>query len=126
MVNDSVGDALIRIKNGYLALKKEVSMPYSRLVKGICEILVKEGYIQTAKISDKEILVELKYSNHKPALTEVKRISKPGLRVYKGVKKLPKVLNGYGIAIVSTPKGLMTNIDARKAGVGGEVMAEVW
>lgn len=126
MVNDSAGDALIRIKNGYLALKTEVNIPYSKLVKNVCELLAEEGYIQSAKISDKDIIVELKYTNHKPVLTDVKRISKPGLRVYKGVKKLPKVLNGYGIAIVSTPKGLMTDKNARKARMGGEVMAEVW
>ena len=126
MVNDSVGDALIRIKNGYLATKVEVGIPYSRLVYDICELLAKEGYIQSVKKGEKDILVQLKYISHKPVLTEVKRVSKPGLRIYKGTKKLYKVLNGYGIAIVSTPKGLMTDKDARKAGLGGEVMAEVW
>ena len=126
MVNDSVGDALIRIKNGYLATKVEVGIPYSRLVYDICELLAKEGYIQSVKKGEKDILVQLKYTSHKPALVEVKRVSKPGLRVYKGVKKLYKVLNGYGISIVSTPKGLMTDKDARKARLGGEVMAEVW
>src|SRR3989344_5186591 len=126
MVNDSVGDALIRIKNGYMATKVEVSIPYSKLINGICELLVKEGYIQSVEVNKKNILVKLKYISHKPALVEVKRISKPGLRVYRGAKKIRRVLNGYGIAIVSTPKGLMTDEQARKAGLGGEVMAEVW
>lgn len=126
MVNDSVGDALIRIKNGYLAAKLGVSIPYSKLVNSICELLVKEGYIKSAKVDKTDVLVELKYIDRKPALVAVKRISKPGLRVYCGTKKLRKVLNGYGIAIVSTPKGIMTGDDAKKAGVGGEVMAEVW
>ncbi|OGE14783.1 30S ribosomal protein S8 [Candidatus Daviesbacteria bacterium RIFCSPHIGHO2_12_FULL_37_11] len=126
MVNDSVGDALIRIKNGYMATKVMVSIPYSKLINGICELLVKEGYIQSAEISKKDILVKLKYTNHKPALLEVKRISKPGLRVYCGAKKIRRVLNGYGIAIISTPKGLLTDRDARKMKLGGEVMAEVW
>ena len=126
MVNDSVGDALIRIKNGYMAMKLEVYIPYSKLVGSICELLVKEGYIKSAKIDKTDILVELKYIDRKPALVEVKRISKPGLRVYMGAKKLPKVLNGYGIAIVSTPKGIMTGKEARKLKSGGEVMAFVW
>lgn len=126
MVNDSVGDALIRIKNGYMAAKTEVSIPYSKLVNNICGLLIKTGFIASAKLEGKNILVQLKYNDRKPALAEVKRISKPGLRVYKGAKKLSKVLNGYGIAIISTPKGLLTDKDARKAGLGGEVMAEVW
>lgn len=135
MVGDSVGDSLIRIKNGYRALKPEVILPYSKLVLAIAKLLQKEGFIASIKEAKEknEILVILKYgnesgssSNKNPALTDVKRISKPGLRIYKGSKKLPWVLNGLGIAIVSTPKGLMTDKQARKASLGGEIMAYVW
>jgi len=129
MVNDSIGDTLIRIKNGYLAGKLEVNIPYSKLVNNLCQLLTKEGYIKSVENidkTDKEIMVKLKYENKVPVLTEVKRVSKPGLRVYKGVRKLPKALNGYGIAIISTPKGLLTDKEAREKGVGGEVMALVW
>lgn len=145
MVGDSVGDALIRIKNGYMVGKLEVSIPYSKLVFNLCQLLEKEGFIETVEYTPDvkskvsagshigsevkrrvDIKVTLKYDGREPALTDVKRVSKPSLRVYKGVKELPRVLNGYGIAVVSTPKGLMTDRQARKMGVGGEVMAEVW
>lgn len=126
MVNDGVGDALIRIKNGYMAGKLEVSIPYSKLIFNLCQILFKAGYIKSVEKSEKDILVKLKYEGRSPALTDLKRVSKPSLRVYKGAKFLPKVLSGIGIAIISTPKGLMTDREARSAGVGGEVMAEVW
>lgn len=127
MVNDSVGDALIRIKNGYRASKKEVVIPYSKLIFNLCQLLVKENYIISCqKSSDREIQVALKYQDRSPILTDVKRVSKPGLRVYKDAKSLPRVLDGLGIAIISTPKGLLTDKQARKEGVGGEVMAYVW
>lgn len=126
MVTDIVGDSLIRIKNGYLAKRNEVSLGYSKLVLGICGILVKEGYLSSVKKEDKKIIVGLKYEGRKSVLNDVKRISKPGLRVYKGKSSLPWVLNGMGIAIISTPKGVMTDKQARKEGVGGEVMAYVW
>ena len=123
---DPVADALIRIKNGYMVSRVKVSLRYSKLVLNLCKILKKEGYIDGCKVSEREIEVTLKYDGRDRALTDVKRISKPGLRVYKSVKSLPFVLNGLGIAIVSTPKGLMNDKEARKLGVGGEVMAEVW
>jgi len=140
MTNDTVSDALTRIKNSYMAGRPEVKLGYSKLVKAVCEVLKKEGYIvdfKESKISEKstitEIIVGLKYALapgsstiKKPAMTEVKRVSKPGLRVYKPKKMLPYVLNGLGIAIISTPKGVMTDKDARKQGVGGEIIAYVW
>lgn len=135
MVGDSVGDSLIRIKNGYRALKSEVILPYSKLVLAIAKLLEKEGFIASVKDAkgENKILVTLKYesehgssANKKPALEDVKRISKPGLRVYRGSKKIPWVLNGLGIAIISTPKGVMTDKEARKASLGGEIMAYVW
>lgn len=127
MVNDTVGDTLIRIKNGYLARKKEISVSYSKLNLAICKLLEKEGFLNKVSCKDaREILVELKFNGKDPALTDVKRISKPGLRVYKGKSELPRVLGGLGIAIISTPKGVLTDKIARKEGVGGEILAFVW
>ncbi|MBI2600690.1 30S ribosomal protein S8 [Candidatus Daviesbacteria bacterium] len=125
---DTIGDALIRIKNGYMVGKSEVSVRYSKLIVEICKLLQAEGYIEKCSVDEKnrEIIVTLKYNARVPSLTDVKRVSRPSLRVYKGAKALPSVLNGLGIAIVSTPKGLMTNKQARKQNLGGEVLALVW
>ena len=130
---DTIADALIRIKNGYMAHLSEVSLPYSKVIKSICDVLAAEGYVtnlQEVKTGKKEqfkgLKVSLVYDKRKPVLTHVKRISKPGLRVYKGKSSLPYVLNGLGIALISTPKGIMTDKQARKEGVGGEVLAYVW
>lgn len=123
---DKVGDLLIRIKNGYMARLNEVSAPYSKLSEAICKLLKKEGFIEDFKKDERNIIITLKYLDRKPVLTDVKRISKPGKRVYKGSKLLPRVYNGYGFAIISTPKGIMSDKSARKEGVGGEIMAFVW
>lgn len=127
---DKVSDLLIRIKNGYTARKGEVVVPYSKLALAICELLKNEGFIDDCQTKDKEIGVVLKYIEEdfikEPALSGVKRISKLGRRVYAGSRNLPRVQNGLGIAIISTPKGIMTDKQARKEGVGGEVMAYVW
>lgn len=123
---DKVGDSLIRIKNGYMAARKEVLIPYSSLRMTICGLLQKEGYLDTCKKTSEGITVALKYDNKKPALTDVKRISKPGRRIYSGAKSLPYVREGMGLAIISTPKGIMSDRQARKEGLGGEVMAFVW
>ncbi|OGE30873.1 30S ribosomal protein S8 [Candidatus Daviesbacteria bacterium RIFCSPHIGHO2_01_FULL_44_29] len=127
MVTDPIGDSLIRIKNGYMASKEEVYLSYSKLILAIVTVLEKEGYITKFKVEEqKKITVNLKYAGRVAALTDVKRISKPGLRVYKGSKDLPRVLGGLGIALVSTPKGILTDKQARKEGVGGEILAYVW
>lgn len=123
---DSIADALIRIKNGYLVGKQSVNLRYSKLVYKLMQLLQKEGFLQEVEQKDREIIVSLKYNARKPAILDVKRISKPSLRVYKGVSELPFVLNGLGIAIISTPKGLMTDKQARKLRLGGEVLAFVW
>lgn len=123
---DPVADALIRIKNGYLVGKLEVSLNYSKLVLALMKLLEKEGYVEKVKLEGRSILITLKYISRTPALTDVKRVSKPSLRIYKGVRALPSVLNGLGIAIISTPKGLMTGKEARKQKMGGEVLALVW
>lgn len=123
---DTVADALIRIKNGYLAHKQSVALKYSKLIFRLMKLLQEEGYLHSVETKDQQIIVQLLYIARKPAITDIKRISKPSLRIYKGVAQLPAVLNGLGIAIISTPKGLMTNKKARKLKVGGEVLAFVW
>ncbi len=123
---DKVGDLLIRLKNGYMASRRDVDVLYSKLALSILALLKEEGYITDFKEDGRAIKVTLKYDKKSPALTDVKRISKPGRRIYTATKLLPRVLNGLGIAIVSTPKGVMTDRKARKEGVGGEVMAYVW
>ncbi len=123
---DSVADALIRIKNSYKVGKPQVNVRFSKLVLSIMKLLKEEGYIDDVKTEGKDIIVTLKYVNRKPVLTEVKRVSKPSLRVYSGFRNLPIVLNGLGLAIVSTPKGVMTEKKAKKEKLGGEVLALVW
>lgn len=123
---DRVGDLLIRIKNGYMASKKEVTSSYSKLNLAILDVLVKEGFISGFIKQDNRIKVELKYDRKMPAITGIKRLSKPGRRVYMGREDLPSVLNGIGICLVSTPKGVMSDKTARKENVGGEVMALIW
>lgn len=132
MVNDNIGDLMIRIKNGYLARKETVVLSYSKVGVSISKLLVDAGYLVKVDVQDapkgnfKQLVATLKYDGRQPALTDVKRVSKPGLRVYKNSKSLPRVLNGLGIAVISTPKGVMTDHQARKLGLGGEVMALVW
>lgn len=129
---DTVGDLLARIKNAYRAGLEKVGLAYSKQGQSILELLVKEGYLAGVEVVDvdgksfKRLEVVLKYEGAKGAVTDLRRVSKPGLRVYKKGRLLPRVLNGLGIAIVSTPKGIMTDKQARKEGVGGEIMAYVW
>ena len=123
---DPIADALIRIKNGYQVGKEKVQVRYSKLIWCLMKLLEKEGYIDSIKEIGRQIEVTLKYESRKPVLTDIKRVSKPSLRVYEGVKNLPRVLSGLGIAIISTPKGLMTDREARREKVGGEILAFVW
>lgn len=123
---DPIGDALIRIKNGYQVGKVTVAIPFSKLLWRLMRILQEEKYLADTAQKDNQIIVTLKYNARVAAISDIKRVSKPSLRVYKGVKDLPRVLNGLGIAIISTPKGLMTDRQARKAKAGGEVLALVW
>lgn len=125
-MSDKVGDLLIRIKNGYMAHLNAVSSPYSNLSIAILQVLKDEGFIENFEKNERQIKINLKYENKKPVLTDVKRISKPGKRVYSASKQIPRVYNGLGFAIVSTPKGIMTDKKARKENVGGEIMAFVW
>lgn len=123
---DSIGDALIRIKNGYSVGKLSVPVKYSKLIVKLMKLLQDEGYLEGVEQKDRLVYVSLRYKARKPAISGISRISKPSLRVYMGVSKLPYVLNGLGIAIISTPKGLLTDKQARKMKVGGEILAFVW
>jgi small subunit ribosomal protein S8 len=133
-VNDPVSDMLTRIRNGLLARHTEVAIPYSKLKENIAQILKDEGYILDYKVGDetpyKWIHVELKYVGSRrertSVITGLKRISKPGRRVYAGYQNMPWVLSGMGIAIVTTPRGLMTDQQAREGRVGGEILCHVW
>lgn len=123
---DTVAQALIGIKNGYMASKKEVVVPYSKMILAILKLLRKEGYVAEAKVQGRKLRVTLKYEGRNPVLTSLERVSKPSQRVYLGYRNLPRVLDGLGIAIVSTPEGVMTDREARKMKMGGEIVAYVW
>ena len=128
---DPIADMLTRIRNGLTAKLASVSVPASKEKLSIANILVKEGYIasveETEENGRKNFIVTLKYDeNGEPVIQGIKRISKPGLRVYAQKDKLPQVISGLGIAIISTNKGILTDKQARAAGVGGEVLAFVW
>jgi len=120
---------LTRIRNGQMRNKVSVSMPSSKIKKAIAEVLKSEGYIENFNVSELEgkptLSVELKYYAGQPVIEKLERISKPGLRIYKDSQNLPKVMNGLGVAIVTTSKGVMTDHKARAAGVGGEVLCYV-
>ncbi len=131
MVNDSIADMLTRIRNAQTARHETVSVETSIMKKSIAQILLDEGYISSFEEVDngktKDIVITLKYVNkNQKVITGLKRISKPGRRIYASCEELPKVLNGLGIVIVSTSKGVMTDREARKLGIGGEVLAYVW
>jgi len=128
-MSDPVADMLTRIRNGQSADKANVVMPYSKYKEAIAVVLKGEGYVHDFSVSvegaTKALQVELKYYMGKPVIEKVKRISRPGLRIYKNAEELPKVIGGMGIAIISTSKGLMTDRAARQAGCGGEVICTV-
>ena len=129
MMTDPIADMLTRIRNGLAAGQKEVNMPHSKQKQAIAKVLMDEGYIADYKqdeIEGKAILnVELKYFNGKPVIDKMRRVSRPGLRIYKSKDDLPKVMGGLGIAIISTSQGVMTDRAARKDGHGGEVLCYV-
>lgn len=130
MANDRVADMLTRLRNAYKAQLQVVSMPYSGLLENICKVLEEEGFVRTHRVETdgkkKNLVVELKYIDGEPAMREVKRVSKSGLRKYAKVSALPKHYNGLGISIVSTSKGVMTDFSARQQQVGGEVLCTVF
>ena len=130
-ITDPIADMLTRIRNANSAKHKTVDIPASKMKTAIAEILFKEGYIKSFELISNEnqgiIRITLKYDEKGTRIIDgIKRISKPGLRVYAGKEELPRVLNGLGIAIISTSKGLKTDKEAREAGMGGEVLAYIW
>ena len=126
-MTDPIADMLTRIRNANQMRNKEVSMPTSKMKVEIAKILENEGFIEGFNVKDNTLTLTLKYAENKErVITGLKRISKPGLRVTAPADKLPRVLNGLGIAVISTSQGLMTDKKARKLGIGGEVIAYVW
>jgi small subunit ribosomal protein S8 len=129
-MNDPLGDLLARIRNAQIRNKSKVSTPKSKLRESVLEVLKTEGYIRGYAVIERdgrsEIEIELKYFEGEPVIREIERISKPGRRVYTSVRNLPRINNGLGVAIVSTPKGVMADHDARDANVGGEILCTVF
>lgn len=129
--SDPLGDMLTRIRNGQMAGLETISMPASRLRVNVLDVLQREGYIrgyfeEELRAGIRELRVELKYDNGKPVIREINRISRPGRRVYSKIVDLPKVYNGLGISILSTPRGVLSDTEARTANVGGEVLCKVF
>ncbi|MDO4430135.1 MAG: 30S ribosomal protein S8 [Lonepinella koalarum] len=127
-MQDPIADMLTRIRNGQAANKVAISMPSSKLKVAIANVLAAEGYIESVKILEgakPELEITLKYFQGKPVVESIQRVSRPGLRIYKGKDELPKVMGGLGVAVVSTSKGVMTDRAARQAGLGGEIICYV-
>ncbi len=130
-ITDTIADLLTRIRNASAAKHATVEIPASNMKKSICQILKDEGYIRNFTVANDGkqgmIKVELKYTeDRKPVITGLKRVSKPGLRIYSSCEDLPRVMRGLGVAIISTSRGVMTDREARKQNVGGEVLAFIW
>jgi small subunit ribosomal protein S8 len=134
-MSDPLGDMLTRIRNGQSARHRVVSSPVSKLRSNVLDVLKREGYIRGWNVNEPdagtrgamaELSIELKYHEGEPVIREIKRVSKPGRRVYSKIKDLPRVYNGLGIAILSTPRGVMSDNEARAANVGGEVLCQVF
>jgi small subunit ribosomal protein S8 len=128
-MSDPIADMLTRIRNAQLAEKLSVAMPSSRVKASIAQVLKDEGYIEEFKVSDADgkltLEIALKYYAGEPVIEKIERVSRPGLRIYKGRDEIPKIMNGLGIAIVSTSRGVMTDRKARATGIGGEVLCIV-
>ena len=128
-MSDPIADLLTRIRNAQSVNKTNVTMPSSKLKVAIARVLKEEGYIEDYAVAEQggkpELRIELKYYAGRPVIERIERVSRPGLRIYRGKSEIPTVMNGLGVAIVSTPKGVMTDRKARAAGVGGEVLCFV-
>ena len=129
-LSDPIGDMIARIKNAQLRNHKKVQLPSSKFKVKIAEVLKSEGYIIDYKVSQDSnkpyLEISLKYNSGNPVISSIQRVSKPGRRIFSRAESLPKINNGLGIAIISTPKGVMTDIDARKQKVGGEIICKVF
>ena len=129
-LSDPIGDMLARLKNSQMRNHKKIELPSSKFKAKIAKILKSEGYIIDYEVKSKQnksnLYISLKYNSGSPVISSIERISKPGRRIFSSAESLPKVNNGLGIAIISTPKGVMTDIDARKQKVGGEIICKVF
>ena len=126
MLTDPIADMLTRIRNAHLALHKEVSVPRSKMKEAMATILKQEGYVEDVTVDERNITIALKYVKGRPAITGLKRISKPGRRVYVGAHQIPRVQNGLGICILSTSRGALDGMTAHADKTGGELLCEVW
>jgi len=130
MVNDPIGDMIIQIKNAGMVGKPTISLPSSKGKFAVASILLKEGYVRSVEQKGEaprlQLVIKLKYVNGKHVITDVKRMSKPGIRLYVDKNTIPVILGGMGTAIISTSKGVMTGKEAKKTGIGGELMCEIW
>ena len=126
MLTDPIADMLTRIRNAHLALHKEVSVPRSKMKEAMASILKQEGYVEDVTVDDRNITIALKYVKGRPAITGLKRISKPGRRVYVDAHQIPRVQNGLGICILSTSRGVLDGMTAHADKTGGELLCEVW
>ena len=129
-MSDPIADMLTRIRNAQMAEKSKVKMPFSNVKRAIAQVLIDEGYIESMTVIGQEqkkpeLELVLKYYAGRPVIEKIERVSRPGLRIYKGAQDIPTVMNGLGVAIVSTPKGVMTDRRARSTGIGGEVLCIV-
>lgn len=128
MVNDPISDLLTRIRNGYMSQAEEIIVPHSKAKEAVVKVLTQEGYLASYDIQKEPfaLIIKLKYDKKSPAISGIVRVSKPGLRVYTSIDSLPKVFSGLGTHILSTPRGVMGQKQARKLHLGGEVICKVW
>lgn len=126
MIIDPVGDLLTRIRNAARARNSETVAPYSKLRLAIAKVLQKEGYLTEVKKVKNQLVLALALKRRRPVITGIKNVSRPGLRIYRKASRLPRPLGGAGVSIISTSRGVMTNTEAKKLGLGGEVLGEVW
>ncbi len=130
MINDHISDMITRINNAYAVYKKTVTMPHTKVLEAIAKVMLEEKYLSKVEVSGegvkKELVLTLSYNSDERAATHIKRISKPGVRIYRPLASFKPVLSGLGIAIISTSKGIMSDRQARKEKVGGEVLCELW
>jgi small subunit ribosomal protein S8 len=129
-MTDPIADMIIRIKNALMVRHAQVEIPYSKMKASIAQILLENNYIEAVEVKEQKpqsvLVVKLRYVGKLPAISEVKRVSKPGRRMYSAADKIPRSLGGYGITLVSTSKGVITSTQARKLNVGGEVLCQIW
>jgi len=126
MVSDRLSDFVTRVRNGYSAKLEIIEVPVTKTVEQVARVLADEGYLETVKREKMKLIITLKYAGRDPVITGIKRVSKPGARIYTSVKNFPRVVGGLGINILTTPKGILSEIKAKKLNTGGEIIAQVW